>query len=196
MALQYRRVTGNPSRRAVYENAILQSKINRLPYTLQAKQQKETLQRDAAFQQKQLALAKQQAAQRKREQQAMFGLEASKLGLGLAMSDMGQKTLGDVTSGVKGIFGSKEPTPAVTAPAAPAKPKTSGIVSSLPIGTAVSSGLMGFGIGKLMGDKKKTKRAMFGAGAGALMGMLSAPKGSGLLGGFTGGLFGGIGGLL
>ena len=181
MASQLQRVTG--SRRLRYDpRAGLQAKIARLPQMQAQKQQREVIARDTAFQNKQIALARKSAAQRKREQQAGMGLEAAKLGFTVGMGDIGKTTIGDITAGTRNIFKGKE-APKVEA-------KETGI-SGINVGAGLASGLAGFGVGKMVGGKKKLKKAGFGAGAGALMGLLS---GKSLIAGGIGGLMGGLGG--
>ena len=188
MASQLRKVTGN--RRLTSDpRAALQARISNLPNKLAQQQQRQVIARDTKFQNKQIKLQKKSAEQRRREQEAAMGLEASKLGMNLAMSDLGSKTIGDVTGSVKGMYNS-----------AMGNEKTSGLkpsgnaVSNFNIGGAVSSGLTGFGVGKLVGGKSKAKKSAYGAGAGALMGLLSANKGGGMSGLLSGGLTGALGG--
>lgn len=191
MASQLRKVTGN--RRLTSDpRAILAAKISRLPQKMAQKQQSEIIKRDTAFQNKQIALQKKGATQRKREQEAAMGLEAGKLGVNLGMSDLGKKTVGDLTGGVKSLgrkvgIGSDK-TPGI-------KPTTAtGPISNFNVGGAISSGLTGYGVGKMVGGKNKVKKSAYGAGAGALMGLLSANKGGGMSGMLGGGLLGGLGG--
>jgi hypothetical protein len=192
MASQYRRVSGNPSMRSGLANAKLQGRVNRLPQMLANKQNKAILARDTAFQNKQIALQGKQRKQRERESEVGMGMEAAKLGLNIGMSDMGNKSLGDITRGAKNTYGSMFKKGHTDTP----KPTgaSRGISDRINVGGALSSGLTGFGVGKLVGGKSKAKKSLFGAGAGGLMGMLSAPKGGGMMGGLVGGLTGGIGG--
>lgn len=194
MASQLRRVTGN--RRLTSDpRAALQAKIANLPNRLAQQQQREVIKRDTRFQNKQIALQKKSAAQRRREQEATMGLEASKLGMNLAMSDLGGKTIGDVTGGVKALKNKvmgTEKTSGIQS-TGPKQP-TGNAVKDFNIGGAISSGLTGYGVGKLVGGKSKAKKSMFGGGAGALMGLLSANKGGGLSGLLSGGLSGALGG--
>lgn len=192
MASQLRRVTGNPSRRTGVANAKLQARINRLPQMLQNRQSQAILKRDTAFQNSQIALQRSAAKQRKREQEAGMGLEASKLGVNLAMSDMGGKTLGDITRGAKDLYGNafKKGYTNKAVPTGAAR----GWQDKVSVGGALSSGLTGYGVGKLVGGKSKTKKSLYGGGAGALLGMLSAPKGGGMMGGLVGGGLGALGG--
>jgi hypothetical protein len=199
MASQYRRVTGNPSVRSGLANAKLQSRINNLPQMLANRQQKQLINRDTAFQNKQIAMQRRGEKQRKREQESAMGLEAAKLGLNIGMSDMGGTTLGDITTGAKNAYTGagnlfrKNKKPMATNLNATGGPK-SGWKNSVNVGGALSSGLTGFGVGKLVGGKSKAKKSLYGAGAGAAMGLLSANKGGGMMGGLIGGLTGGIGG--
>jgi len=196
MASQYLRVTGNPAGRAKTSNAILQSKIARLPQAMAAKQAREQIARDKKFQKQNIQMAKKDMKFRERQEESAMGLEASKLGLNLAMSDMGSKTLGDVGTGAKAAYRGvrdKFAKPG-TNEKLNVEDKDPSMVSKLPIGAALSSGLTGYGVGKLVGGKSKGKKALYGGGAGALMGMMSAPKGSGLGGMMAGGLTGALGG--
>lgn len=190
MASQLRKVTGN-KRLTSDPRAMLQAKISRLPQRLAQKQQSEIIKRDTAFQNKQIALQKKGATQRKREQEAAMGLEAGKLGVNIGMSDLGKKTVGDLTGGVKALGNKvmgREKTPGIQ----PTKP--TGPVNNFNVGGAIASGLTGYGVGKMVGGKNKVKKSAYGAGAGALMGLLSANKGGGLGGLISGGLTGGLGG--
>lgn len=188
MASQLRKVTGN-KRLSSDPRAMLAAKISRLPQRMAQKQQSEIIKRDTAFQNKQIALQKKGATQRKREQEAAMGLEAGKLGVNLGMSDLGKKTIGDLTGDVKSLgnkvgIGSGK-TPGI---------KPTGAVNNFNVGGAISSGLTGYGVGKMVGGKNKVKKSAYGAGAGALMGLLSANKGGGMSGMLGGGLLGGLGG--
>jgi len=188
MASQLRKVTGN-KRLSSDPRAMLAAKISRLPQRMAQKQQSEIIKRDTAFQNKQIALQKKGATQRKREQEAAMGLEAGKLGVNLGMSDLGKKTIGDLTGDVKSL-GNKvgigsDKTPGI---------KPTGAVNNFNVGGAISSGLTGYGVGKMVGGKNKVKKSAYGAGAGALMGLLSANKGGGMSGMLGGGLLGGLGG--
>lgn len=190
MASQLRRVTGNtavsPSSLA---HARLQAKIAGLPEVLAARQQRKNIARDTRFQNRQLALQKAAAKQRQREQQAAMGLDAAKLGLSVGMSDFGKKTIGDAFTAGKGVVNK--------IPGVNVNPKVSGLpssVSNFNIGGALASGLTGYGVGNLIGGKNKLKKGLYGAGSGALMGLLTAPKGGGLGGLLSGALFGGAGG--
>jgi hypothetical protein len=193
MAGQYRRVTGNPSRRKAGQQAVLQSRINMLPQLLQAQQQRAQIARDTQFQNQQMSLQKKQLKQRDRESEVGMGLEAGKLGLTLGMSDAGKKTFGDLFSAGSGmvhdVSGGRYGT-------AGGGPKGEGnMLSNFNIGGGIASGLTGYGVGKMIGGKNKTKKGLYGAGSGALMGLLSSKKGQGLSGMISGGLLGGLGGI-
>lgn len=170
----------------------LQAKIARLPQTMEAQQQRELIARDTKFQNKQMKLQKDEAAQRRREQEVGMGLEAGKLGLNIGMSDMGKKSVGDLFTGGKKLINDVSK-PIAGKDVMNVAPKSGG-PWDVNVGSGVASGLTGYGVGKLVGGKNKKKKAGFGAGAGALMGMLSSKPGSGLMGGLIGGLTGGLGG--
>ena len=189
MASQLRKVTGN-RRLARDPRAGLQAKISNLPNRLQQRQQAEVIARDTKFQGKQIALQKKGMTQRKREQEAAMGLEAGKLGVNLAMSDIGKKTVGNMFGGAKDLA-SKATGGWVKPAATNTKPN---MVRDINLGGAISSGLTGYGVGKLVGGKNKKKKSLYGMGAGALMGLMSSGQGKGLSGMITGGLSGGMGG--
>jgi hypothetical protein len=187
MASQLRKVTGN--RRLTSDpRAILQAKIANLPRRMQQQQQREIIKRDTAFQGSQIALQKDAATQRKREQEAAMGLEAGKLGVNIGMSDLGKKTMGDMVGGAKNI--SNDTMNTSLDPKSPGMPAG---IRDFNVGGAISSGLTGYGVGKLVGGRKG-KKTGYGAGAGALMGMLSSNSGQGLSGMIGGGIAGAIGG--
>jgi hypothetical protein len=195
MASQYSKVTGNPSVRSGLAKAKLQGRVNRLPQMLANRQNQAILKRDTAFQNKQIALQGAQRKQRERESEVGMGMEAAKLGLNIGMSDMGKKTLGDITAGAGNAYrGVTNKFRSPTNQKSTTLPAKEGMFSNVNVGGALSSGLTGFGVGKLVGGKSKAKKSLFGAGAGGLMGMLSAPRGGGMMGGLIGGLTGGIGG--
>jgi hypothetical protein len=152
--------------------------------------------RDAQFErtigleEQRFALQKKRNKLADRQSEIGLGLEATKLGTNLAFSPMGKENVGQ-TLGIKsGIFGGGDGSTKPTG-----KP---GMFGGLKLGSAVSSGLTGFGLGKMVGGSKK-KKALFGAVGGGLMGLLSGGKSSsvgqaGLKFGL-GSLLGGIGGL-
>lgn len=190
MASQLRKVTGN-RRLASDPRAMLQAKISNLPNRLQQRQQAEVIKRDTAFQGKQIALQKKSMTQRRREQEAAMGLEAGKLGVNLAMSDIGKKTVGSLFGSAKNM--ASKVIPGVD-PVSKVEQNKPGMVRDINLGGAISSGLTGYGVGKLVGGKNKAKKSLYGMGAGALMGLMSAGQGKGLSGMITGGLSGGAGG--
>jgi len=197
MASQYRRVTGNPATRKGLAEARLQARVSRLPQVLAQKNMREVQARDARFQEKQIKMQKKTMAQRKREQEAALGLEAGKLGLNLAMSDLGGTTIGDIGRSAQNAVGSaKGMLPGGTKPTPIEAPKAGYTgVKGINVGGALASGLTGYGAGKLVGGKNKKKKAMYGAGAGALMGLLSGSKSGNAFGGMGAGLLaGGLGG--
>ena len=195
MASQYRKVTGNTSNRGSSANAILQAKIGRLPQLLAQRQRKEVLARDSAFQNSQIALQKKQQKQAQREQQSAMGLEAARLGLNIGMSDMGQKTLGDISASGQNTYNSAKSSLTNTTKPAEVMPGK-GPISGINIGGALSSGLVGYGVGNLVGGKKKGKKALWGGLAGGALGMLSAPRGGSMMGGLIGTGLGTLGGYL
>lgn len=181
MASQLRKISANRRLRSD-PRAKLQARISNLPGMLANKQQRDIIKRDTSFQNKQIGLQKKQMKQRKREQQVGMGLEAAKLGLNLATSDIGKSTVGQLYKGAKGTFSK-------AAGAAPAK--TGGLYDVKP-GAAISGGLTGYGVGQMVGGSKK-KKALYGAAAGGLMGMLGG-GGNWATGGISA-LAGGLGGL-
>jgi len=189
MAQQMRKVTENRGRSSNPAHAILQSKIARLPASLAQKQQKAIIQRDTNFQNQQLRLMNKRRKMEEDAAERGMGMEAAKLGLTMGMSDFGGKTIGDALSGGSkalnkvsmGKLGSANP------------PARSNMFSDFNIGGAISSGLTGYGVGKLVGGGK-TKKSLFGAGSGALMGLLASKPGQGLYSGLTGLISGGLGG--
>ena len=187
MASQYRKVSG------VRTNSLLRdaeanrdARIAMLPQLMARQQEQQLIKRDTAFQNKQISLAKDQAKQRLREQEAAMGQSAMTLGTNIAMSDMNKTTFGDIKRGTTNMF-----KPAGERQQAPTGGDT-GFNAWRP-GTAISSGLTGFGVGKMVGGKSKVKKGLFGAASGGILGLLS---GQGLGGGITGLVSGGIGGLL
>jgi hypothetical protein len=181
MASQLRRVSGNKRLRSS-PHAQLQAKISALPQSLANKQQREIIARDTSFQNKQIGLQKKQQKFQKRQQQAGMGLEAAKLGMNLATSDLGGSTIGQMAKGVKETFGGPTSTPA----------KSGGLYDMKP-GVGIASGLTGWGVGQMIGGKNKKKKAAWGAAAGGLMGLLGGGGNLGTAG--MGALAGGLGGL-
>ena len=193
MASQLRRVTGNryggnPAQ------AQLQAKIANLPATLANRQNKQILARDTKFQNQQISMMKKRRQMEQQAQERGMGLEAAKLGVTLGMSDFGSKSIGDAVKGVKGTWnglvkGGTSNTGSNT------QQGKSNMFSDFNLGGAISSGLTGYGVGKLVGGKNKTKKSLYGAGAGALMGLLSSKPGQGMYSGLSGLIPGGLGGL-
>ena len=199
MAGQLARVRRD-SRLRVDQNAQLQARMRFLPQIMANKAAKKIeTKRDAQFErtigleEQKFALQKKRNKIADRQSEVGMGLEAAKFGTNLAFSPMGTQNLGQ-TLGVKsGIFGGGNTELAKGAPGA--KP---GMLGSLRLGSAVSSGLTGFGLGKIIGGSKK-KRLLAGAVGGSLMGLLAGGKSSSLgqsgLKAGIGGLLGGLGGL-
>jgi len=194
MAGQLSRVRRD-SRLRVDQDAQLQSRMRFLPQIMQQKADKAIeAKRDAQFErrigleQDRFALQKKRQKYQTRQDEVGLGLEAAKFGTNLAFSPMGKENLGQTLGINKGIFGGGDTTTGQ-------KP---GTVGGLKFGSMLSSGLTGFGVGRMVGGSKK-KRAMFGAVGGGLMGLLSGGKSSGYgqagLKAGIGGLLGGLGGL-
>lgn len=128
-------------------------------------------------------MQREQLDQQESEQRVGMGLEGIKLGSTVAQT-FGRSTgpIGSLfsksPSGAGGVGGSTTHSP--------------NLISNMSVGSAVGSGLAGFGAGSMFGGKKKSpiKRAAFGAAAGGLLGLL----GGGKAGGIGGSLFGGLGG--
>ena len=179
MAGQLARVRRDPRMR-VDQNAQLQARMRFLPQIMANQAAKKIeAKRDVQFErtigleEQKFALQKKRNKIADRQAEAGMGLEAAKFGTNLAFSPMGKENIGQ-TLGIKsGIFGGgSEASKGIPA----SKP---GLLGGLKLGGAVSSGLTGFGLGRIVGGSKK-KRALAGAVGGGLMGLLSGGKSSGL----------------
>ena len=105
-----------------------------------------------------------------------MGLEAAKLGVTVG-TQYGGSTVGGFTDSIGSLtrnssFGDG----------------MSPMVSELSLGSAVSGGLVGYGVSRTASKKKKAKRFALGAGAGAIAGGLSGGVGGAITGGITGGI--------
>jgi len=178
------------------QGAELNARLGLLPGILQAEQAREQMEREDKFRNRQLKQSKKQDKQsrqfQKQQNRQAFGLEAAKMGVNLSTSDLlkGGPTIGNMVNKFKGTA----PAPggpmgaSATKPIGASKPFMG---SNLQPGVGVSGGLAGFGVGKLA-DGKKGKKMLFGAGAGALTGILGGGGLSGIMSGGIGGLFGGL----
>jgi hypothetical protein len=136
---------------------------------------------DVAFRNKQFQQSAQQQkdtlALQNKAQRMSAGVSAANLGMGVANLQNAQgatgamsKTLGSLPGG--SMFGSS--------------------MGDFTLGQGISSGLAGFGASMFAGDNK-LKKLGFGAGAGALMGLMGGS--GGFSGGLGGAVFGGLGSL-
>jgi len=171
MASQLQRVTRNPRMRES-QVASMNARLDTLPEMLRRRERAADLELQSRQFNQSMKMQNKARQVQQRAAEAAFGLEAAKLGMTAATSGVGQKTLG-------GLFGSK----------------SGGPFSNITTGSIVGGGLAGFGAGKLAGGKSKTKKALFGAGAGGLMSLLGgganmANIGSGVLSGAIGGMLG------
>ena len=196
MATQMGSVSRN--KRKLDQIAILNARQGLLPQMLMNQQRSEDLARanemkniqiaqfDQQFEQDQERMNfekksyRQQKNASERGARIGMGLEAGKLGVNIAQN-YGDKTVGGFTSSLGTMVGN-------TGLGSGMSP----MLSNLSLGSAVGGGLAGFGVSQLMGKKKKKGYKMAaGAGAGALMGMLSGGAGGAISGGL-GGAFGSL----
>jgi len=186
-------------RRKRNQIAELNARQGLLPQILANQQRTEDIQRQEGQFNRQLGLQErefafnQNAAKKSRQaadraSEVGMGLEAGKLGMTLA-SRYGDKSLGDVVGGAKGMFSSK-----------PSQSYNFGggsggnFMSNLSVGSTIGGGLAGFGAAKMLGKKKsKALKGLAGAGVGAALGLLGG--GNSLGGAISGGFGGTIGGL-
>ena len=180
MASQLQRVTRGRGMRQD-QIAQLNARLRLLPQMQAAKERNEAIEMNKAQFNKQYSLQKRGLEAQKRAQEATMGLEAAKLGMTAATSDVGAKTIGGAIGKIPGLGSAGT---------------SGGFLNNITVGSALGGGLAGFGAARLAGGKSKTKRAMYGMGAGALMGFLGSKAGSGLAGAGTGAVTGLLGGLL
>ena len=196
MATQTGSTTGNRKRRD--QIAILNARQSLLPQMLMNQQRAEDLARADELKNIQIAQFdkqygldqeridfekksyRQQKNAAERGARIGMGLEAGKLGVNIAQN-YGSNTVG----GFAGSMGDMFKSPGFGSEMSP-------MLSNLSLDSAVGGGLAGFGVSQLMGKKKKKGYKMAaGAGAGALMGMLSGGAGGAISGGL-GGAFGSL----
>jgi len=186
MADQLRKVSGVKYPYRLKNNAVLEAKIARLPQLLANREKQKQIERDIIYQNKQIALKKKEMKQRKKEAKMGMGLDAAKLGITIGGMDGG--IFGSTKGGSEGAAG------------VGAEEGGGSIMKSLKgfdYGGAAGAGLLGYGAGKLAGGKSKVKKALFGAGAGALSSLLGGGGGSFgsmLTNALTKGGIGGLGG--
>lgn len=132
------------------------------------------------------------AAQKYQEdvEQRQMGIKAAGLGF-TALNTMGSTTLGDITNKAGSLWNSLFNKGAT--PTAPPVQKETGIMSSLPLGSILGGGTIGFGAAQAFGGKNKITKSALGAGIGGLTGLLSS--GGNLGAALGGGILGGLGGL-
>ena len=188
---------GTTGRRNLRRNQTseLNARLGLLPSILETEQRAQQSAKDEAFREKQFAQGKKQASKTEDFQQ-----EQAKRGLGLEVTKMG------VNLGTSPYFKGGGPTvnsmmgnnPNANTSDTWRNNNTGtstgsggGYFSNMPIGSGVSGGLAGYGVASMMGQKSKTKRTLWGTGAGMLTGMLSGGWG-GAGAGAIGGLFGGL----
>lgn len=193
MASQIYGVTGNRKLKR-NQQAELNARMGMLPSILAREQQDAQLAADRKFQNKQFKEQKNQAKKtaqfQKKQARQQFGLEAGKMGLNLAGSDMvanGGKTIGNIMDKFKGgTAPSDGPMRMSTSPTAGSGAK--GYFGGMSVGGGIAGGLGGYGAATMFGGSKK-KKMLIGTGAGMLTDMISGGSG---LGGALGGLFGGL----
>ena len=173
MASQLQVVTRGPRMGRREQIAGLNARLRLLPEILRQRERRQDIATQAGQFNEEMGLRKKEMELAKRARQTAMGLEAAKLGATVATSDVGQKTLGGMFGGAKG--------------GAAGDP---GFFGGINTGSVIGGGLAGYGASQLAGGKNKKKKALYGAGAGALTGLLS--------GGFSGGniMAGGISGLI
>ena len=175
------------------QESLLQARMQFLPQIManQASKKIEAKQ-DAQFEQTMALEQDKFALQKKRDKAALrmseasMGMEAAKLGTSLAFSNFGKQNVGQMIGKTGGIFGGGSPGN---------KP---GVIGGLNLGNMISSGLVGYGVGNMVGGSKK-KRVLGGALGGGLMGLISNSSDSLLGAGLnfgTGAVLGGLGGYL
>jgi len=189
MASQMYGVTGQRKMKR-NQGAELNARLQLLPSIIAAKQDKEQLAADTKFKNKSLRqeknIAKKTSKFQKKQSKQAFGMEAGKLGLNLATSDLlqdGGTQIGNIMNKFKST-----PAPAPNGPPAKIQGQKQGYFSGLSIGGGLAGGLGGYGAASMYGGGK-TKKMLIGAGAGGLMGLLGGGNG---LSGALGGLFGGM----
>jgi len=194
MASQMYGITGkrNMKRDQISE---LEARLGMLPSILATKQKAEQVKKEDAFRNKQFKEQKDQSRKAEAFSQLQakrgMGLEVAKMGVNLGTSPY---LRGDAGGGAianqDGLVVSKGGPTGGYDPQM-VKPKESGFFSGVDTNSAISGGLAGFGVGSMMSGKSKSKKLLFGAGAGMLTGLLSGGY-SGMLGGAGAGLFGGL----
>lgn len=104
--------------------------------------------------------------------------------------------------GTGGLFGGRDPSGVTTTPVTPTATggggtgffnKAKSALGGTTIGSALGSGLTGYGAAQIFSDKSEKTKMGWGAAAGGIAGLIG---GGGLGGMFSGALFGGIGGAL
>ena len=179
-------------RRRLDQTAILNARQSLLPQMMMNQQRQEDLTRanelkdiqigqfDQQFAQEQerMDFAKSSYRQQKnaneRAARVGMGLEAAKLGV-----TVGTQYGGSTVGGFAGSIGDMTSNPGLGGGMNP-------MISNLSLGSAVGGGLAGFGVSRMVSKKKKGKRFLMGAGAGAISGALSGGAGGAIAGGLAG----------
>ena len=186
MASQIVATSGN-KRLTPDQQAALNARLRHLPTMMAQQQARQQRAQDLKFRKQQF----EQSAQQSKDTLAMqekaqrFGAGVSAVNLGMGVNRMAQSNPGSFMN--KGIN---------DAVAGPGLGSSFGGIGNFNLGQGLTSGLVGFGASSMFGGGNKGgkgKKALIGAGAGALTGLLSGGEGFG--GALGGALFGGLGGM-